>query len=100
MKAVENPIVATRILFADAQRKFGSDCDKAGRILEAFMCAIAGDAQRSAGSVASLESGLEMFDALENTRMAASPRREIPTAMDHHRDVVDGAKARLRHAWQ
>jgi hypothetical protein len=98
--AIENPIVGTRIVFADAQRKFGSDCANAGRILEAQVSEIARDVQRSAGSVSSLEIDLETFEALENARMAASTRADIVTAMDQHRRVVDRAKARLRQAWQ
>jgi N-formylglutamate amidohydrolase len=100
MKADKNPLVETRKLFGTAQRQFDCACENAGRILEAHLNEIALDVQRTAGSVASLESALELYEGLENARLARSTRTEIDAAMDVHRGCVDGAKHRLRHAWQ
>lgn len=100
MNAERNPLVSLRQSMEASQRQFDSACLRAGEILEARLTEIAGDVQRTASKVASLESNLEIFDGLEQTRMAAQTRREIASAMDYHRGTVDGAKARLQHAWQ
>jgi hypothetical protein len=100
MKAEENPLAAIRKSIAAAQRQFEGACAKADRILEAQQNEIAQYVQSSAGKVASLESDLELYDALEQSRRAASTRTEIAAAMNVHHCAVDGAKARLRHAWE
>ena len=95
----KTPLLATRHAIAAAQRQFTAACENADRIFEARLNEIAQDIQTSSATVASLESSLEMFDALEQIRMAAATRKEIATAIDHHRHAVDTAKVRSAHAW-
>ena len=79
---------------AHRQREMERAVTRASTILEAELNDITGMVNASAEHIASLESDLEMFDALEQTRMAAQTRRDLTTAIEHHHAVVDAARRR------
>jgi hypothetical protein len=95
----KNPLIAARQSMADAQRVFTSACENADRILDARLNEAALEVTRSASAVASLESELELLDALEQERRAAATRLDIASAVAHHRETVDRAKVLQRQAW-
>jgi hypothetical protein len=99
MKAVTT-LVQTQQSLQAAQGRFEAACADAARILEAQLTEISQQVQTSAGRIASLESDLECYDFFEQERRAASTRLEIASAVSAHTASVDGAKARVRHAWE
>jgi hypothetical protein len=95
----KNPRTAACKAMADAQRIFTAACENADRILDARLNQAALEVSRSASAVASLESELELLDALEQERRAAATRLDIASAVGHHRQTVDRAKVLQRQAW-
>jgi hypothetical protein len=95
----KNPRTAACQAMADAQRTFTAACENADRILDARLNEAALEVSRSASTVASLESELELLDSLEQERRAAATRLDIARAVGHHRETVDRAKVLQRQAW-
>lgn len=54
--------------------------------------------RESAEKVASLESSLELFDALEQERRAALTRTELHQAVEAHHGIVDAARTIVQRA--
>jgi len=83
---------------ADCRAQFERTIANAEIALENFRTEHYQTIAKSAGKIAALESDLEMFDALEQTRRAAQTRLEIAAAVQDHEQVVIGANNRLQHA--
>jgi hypothetical protein len=83
---------------ADCRSHFDRTIANAEQALENFRTEHYQNIAKSAARIAALESNLEMYDGLEQTRMAAQTRREIAAAVEDHKQVVIGANNRLQHA--
>jgi hypothetical protein len=92
-------VVAARHAMSEAQRAFNSSLDHAGNTLDSRLTEASQLVWHAAAEVASLQSALELYDGLEQTRLAAKTRLEIATAVSAHRDAVDRAKVLQREAW-
>ncbi len=94
-----DPVVAARHAMSEAQRAFSSSLEEAGRTLDTRLVEASQLVLHAASEVASLESALELYDGLEQNRLAAKTRLEIATAVGDHRGAVDRAKALQAKAW-
>lgn len=94
-----DPAATARNNISEAQRLFNSTVQEAGLALTSRLTAAAELVQREATELDSLERALELYDGLEQTRMAAKTRTEIATAVGTHRSAVEQAKAMQHEAW-
>lgn len=92
IKALEEAAAAVR-------RQFASMIAKAEQVLENRLNEHHRRVTASAARVASLETELETYEALEQDRRAAQVRTELAAAITSHHDEVDGANAALRFAY-
>lgn len=97
--ATSRRIVLEQALTA-ARAQFDSTMARADLALENFKTEHHQTIGASEAKIAELESSLEIFDGLEQIRMAAKVRQEIHEAVEAHKVVVQGANARLGQGFE
>jgi TolA-binding protein len=97
--AASHRIVLEQAL-ASARADFDSTMARADLALENFKTEHYQTIAASEAKIAGLESNLEIFDGLEQIRMAAQTRQDIHVAVEAHKDVVKGANAKLAQGFE
>lgn len=83
---------------ATARAVYAECISRADTTLEAWQNEAAQRVRKSAENIASLESSLELLEALEQDRRAAALRLELHSAVQAHHDIVDGARNLVKNA--